>query len=357
MRTLAALLVAVGAVWAQETPRQDPPRQDPPRAEGPRQDRGTDFWANLLKDRLKLNDDQAAKLKEVLSKDAEERAKMDEARTAKINEFLDEEQKKQYEEMRRNPFGGGRGFQGFGRGGQGGQGGQPGGGLGAMAGRFGQVQVDDLKRDLGLTDEQVEKIRPIVDDFNSRGQKRWEELRESGFRGFNWQEELQKIQDMVKEAGEKLKPHLTEEQKGKYDQMIESRMSWVRMAQGFGGMRGGTPTPGGPPPRMSPEERVRRVMEALKVENENERKAVTDLVTEIVRAQAALEEQSRAIRDKLQAMVKNSELSSDAIEDALKEVRKDRRQKEKELAGLQKELSESVNNRQEVELILQGILK
>lgn len=342
MRTMAALLAVAGLAWA-----QDPPRQD----------RGTDFWVNMLKDRLKLTEEQAGQVREVLRKDAEERQKMDDARTSKVNELLTEEQKKLYEEMRRNPFGGGgRGFGGFGQGG-GQPGGGPGGGLGAMAGRFGQVQMEDLKRELELTDEQAGKIQPIVDDFNAKGQKRAEELRESGFRNLNIQEELQRAQDLVKEAGEKLKPHLTDAQKEKYDRLVEGRMQWVRMAQGFLGARGGGAPPGGGPPRMSPEERVKRVMEALKVEKEDDRKAISDLVTEIVKVQAALEEQNKAVREKLQAMSKNSELSSDAIEDALKTVRQERRQKEKELAGLQKELSEAVNNRQEVELILHGILK
>jgi hypothetical protein len=362
-----AWVATAGMAWAQEAPKEEAPKQDIPRAEAPRPDRGADFWVNLLKDRLKLNEEQAAKVKEIVAKDSEERAKADEARNAKIAEVLDEEQKKQFEELRRNPLGNlGRMLQGLGRGGAPGGGPPPGGGpgagpggggLGAMAGRLGQVNVDDLKRELDLTDEQMGKIRPLVDEFNEKARKRWEELREGNFRNFNWQEELQKIQEMVKEAGDKLKPHLTPEQKEKYDQLVETRLQWVRMAQGFAGARGGTPTPGGAAPRPSPEERLRRVMEALKIENENERKAVSDLVAEIIRAQAALEDQNKAVQEKLQVMSKNSELSSEAIEDALKEVRKDRRQKEKELAGLQKELSEAVNNRQEVELILQGILK
>ncbi len=352
MRTTAALLLAAVAAWGQEAPGQDSQRA--------LQERGIEFWVNLLKNRLNLTEEQTAKVREVIAKDSEERAKADEARNAKIAELLDEDQKRRFEEMRRNPFGNvSRMLQGFGRGGgQGGQpGGQPGGGFGAMAGRFGQVQVEDLKRELGLTDEQTEKIRPIVDEFNEKGRKRFEELREGGFRNFNWGEELQRVQDLVKEAGEKLKPHLTAEQKEKYDQLVESRMQWVRMAQGFLGARGGTPTPGGPPPRLDPEERARRVVEALKIDNESELKAISDLVRQIAGLQAALEEQARAVRDKLQSVARNAELSDEAIEDALREIRRDRRQKERELAELQKQLSESVSNRQEVELILHGILK
>ena len=362
MRTLMAVVAMAGMAWAQETPKEEAPKPaEPPRAEAPRQDRGTDFWVNLLKDRLKLNEDQAAKVKEIIAKDSEERAKADDARNAKIAEVLDEEQKKQFEEMRKNPLGNlGRLLQGGGRGGAPGGappgGGPGGGGLGAMAGRLGQVQAEDLQRELNLTEEQMGKVRPLVDEFNEKGRKRWEELREGNFRNFNWQEELNRIQDLVKEAGEKLKPHLTPEQKEKYDQLVETRMQWVRMAQGFAG-GGRTPAPGAAPARVSPEERARKAMEALKIENEAERKAVSDLVLEIARAQAALEDLNRAVLDRLQAVAKNSELSSEAIEDALKAARKDRREKERELSGLQKQLSEAVNNRQEVELILQGLLK
>jgi hypothetical protein len=350
MRTLMAVVAMAGMAWAQETPKP---------AEAPRQDRGTDFWVNLLKDRLKLNEDQAAKVKEIVAKDSEERAKADDARNAKIAEVLDEEQKKQFEEMRKNPLGNlGRLLQGGGRGGAPGGappgGGPGGGGLGAMAGRLGQVQAEDLQRELNLTEEQMGKVRPLVDEFNEKGRKRWEELREGNFRNFNWQEELNRIQDLVKEAGEKLKPHLTPEQKEKYDQLVETRMQWVRMAQGFAGGRGAAPAA---PARVSPEDRAVKAMEALKIENEAERKAVSDLVLEIARAQAALEDLNKAVLDRLQAVAKNSELSSEAIEDALKAARKDRREKERELSGLQKQLSEAVNNRQEVELILQGLLK
>src|SRR5882672_12559858 len=62
--------------------------------------RGQEFLVNRLKDRLKLTDDQTAKVKEILAKDGEDRTKLDDARTEKINALLNDEQKKQYEELR-----------------------------------------------------------------------------------------------------------------------------------------------------------------------------------------------------------------------------------------------------------------
>ncbi len=364
MRTMAALLVAMGMGWAQETPPAEAPGQETPRAEPSRQDRATGFWTNMLRDRLQLSEDQTARIREIISKDAEERAKKDEERGAKIREVLNDEQKRMFDDLQRNPFGGGRGLQGAGRG-QGpapGPGQAPGQGFrgfgqgGGMQGRFGQVQVEDLQRELELTEEQVGKLRPIVEEFNTKGQRRWEELRENGFRGFNWQEELKRVEDLVKEAGDQVKPHLTEEQKGKYDQLVESRMSWLRLAQGFMGNRGGTPTPRASR-RGNPEERAGRVVEALKIQDEKDRQAIAALVAEVFKLQAELDDMARAARERLEGMSKNAELSDSALEDAMKEIRLERRQKERELAGLQKELSESVSNRQELELLIQGVLR
>src|SRR5256885_12983036 len=96
MRVLMALVLMASPVLAQQD------------------NRGTDFMVNRLKDRLKLSDDQAAKVKEILTKDAEERTKADDARAEKISALLDADQKKLYEEMRANQRGGGnRGGQQF----------------------------------------------------------------------------------------------------------------------------------------------------------------------------------------------------------------------------------------------------
>lgn len=308
------------------------------------QDRGTDRMVQRLKERLKLTDEQAAKVKEILVKDTEDRTKMDDARTEKIAALLDADQKKLYEEMRSNQRGG------FGGGGNQFQFGGGGGGFGRG---MGQLNVEDLKRQLNLTDEQVEKIKPLYEEFNATVQKRVEELRTQGFQGLNWAEELQKGQENIKGLAEKVKAHLTDEQKTKLDGIMEQMTGWMRMVPN---LLNQNRTPSGPA-RPSVEDRVRAVMAALKIEKEDERAAIADLVAKIVRAQVDLEDFTKSSREKLAEAAKNRDLSDAAIDDRIKESQGDRLRREKDLAALQKQLSEVVTNRQELELMAQGILK
>jgi hypothetical protein len=320
MRVLLALALMASPVLAQDN-------------------RATDFMVQRLKERLKLSDDQAAKVREIYAKDGEERGKLDDARSEKINALLDAEQKKAYEEMRANQRGfAGRQFGGAGR---------PGGPMGA-------VNLDDAKRELGLSDEQVEKIKPLYDEFNATLQKRQEELRDKGWQGLNFGEEMQKYQDNLKALAEKVKTHLTDEQKTKLDGLVERATVMMRFLPGAlnPGGRGGAA-----PPRPSAEERTKTVVAALKIEKDDERSVVADLVLKIVKAQYELEDFTKSSREKLSEASRNRELSDAAVEDRIKEAQEDRRKREKEIAGLQKQLAEVTTNRQELELMAQGILK
>lgn len=311
------------------------------------QDRATDFVVQRLKDRLKLSDEQTTKVKEILAKDAEDRTKMDDARTERINAILDAEQKKQYEEYRATQRAGRGGFQ-FG-GGAGGGGNPFGAGRG---GAMGTVYLDDLTRELALAAEQQEKIKPLYDEFNANVQKRADELREKGLQGFNFAEEMSKYTDNIRALADKVKVHLTEEQKTKYEGLVERSTGWMRMFQFQ--RPGGTPSV---PSRPSVEEKVRAVVAALRIEKDDERSAIADLITRIVKAQYDLEDFLKSSRDKLADAAKNRELSDAAIEDRIREAQDERRRREKDLVALQKQLSEVVTNRQELELMGQGILK
>lgn len=296
--------------------------------------RGQEFMVNRLKDRLKLTDEQTAKVKEILTKDGEERTKMDEARTEKINALLNDEQKKQYEELRARGNRGGGQFQ------FGGAGGRP----------MGSVNIDDVKRELSLTDEQAEKIKPLYDEFNANVQKRASELAEKGFQGLNFAEEMQKYQDSLKALADKVKVHLTDEQKTKLDALVERATGMMRMIPNLMNR-------GGPPPRPSAEDKAARAVAALKIEKDDEKTAITDLVTKIVKAQYDLEDFTKTSRDRMSEAAKNHDLSDAAVEDRIKESQEDRRKREKDIAALQKQLAEVVTNRQELELMAQGILK
>jgi len=303
------------------------------------QDRATEFMVQRLKDRLKLSDDQATKVKEILVKDGEDRAKMDDARTEKISALLDADQKKLYEEYRANQRAGRGNFQ------FGGGGGQFGGG------RMGQLNVEDLKRQLSLTDEQTEKIKPLYDEFNANAQKRMEELREKGFQGLNWQDEMQKGQENMKALAEKVKTHLTDEQKTKMDGIMEQMTGWMRMVPNLLNRTASAP------PRPSVEDRVKSAIAALRIEKDDERSAIADLLSKLVKAQYELEDFVKASREKLAEASKNRDLSDAAVEDRIREAQDDRLKRERSIAGLQKQLSEVLTNRQELELMAQGILK
>ena len=319
----------------------------------PRQDRGLEFRVNALKQRLSLTDEQTAKVREIYQKDAEETQKLEDARAAKVKEILTDTQKTQYDEVLRSFRGGGaQGGQRFQFGGQGGGGGfQFGGGRG-----MGQFSIEDLKRELSLTDEQVTKIQPIVEEFTASATKRMEELRQGGFQGLDWMGELTKFQDQIKGLGEKIKAHLNDDQKTKMDGLMDRATGWMRSIPNLGALGNlrGTATAGS---RLSVDERVRRAMEALKIEKEVERQAVSDLVTKVVKAQDALEDYVKSSREPLQTAGRNAELSDQALEDKLTEQRNERRRLEKALSELQGQLADVVTHRQEIELVLLGILK
>ena len=297
------------------------------------QDRGTEFRVNQLKSQLGLSDEQTAKVKEIFDQDTE-----------KIRALLTDEQKTKFDELRQ-------------RGGQGG-GNRQGGFQGLGGGRAfgGGMQLDNLKQELQLTDEQAEKIKPIVDEFQAQTQKRMEELRANGFQGLDWQAELAKGQETMKAFSEKVKAHLTDEQKTKADALMERATGWMRMIPGVvqrfqGAAASSTPT------RASAEERVKKALDALKIEKDDERAAVKELIEKAIKAQDALDDYLKSSRDSLGAAAGNKDLSNEALEDKLSEQRKERRRLEKDLKDAQDALADVVSARQELELVRQGVLR
>lgn len=273
------------------------------------ENRGIEMMVNRMKEQLKLTDDQATKIKEVLIQAEKER-------NDKVKALLNEEQQKAFDEMQRNPWGGG--------------GRQGGGGRGGM---FGNFSAEQLKEPLGLTDEQLPKIKEVIDAWSADLQKK---MRDGGF---DWRNGWQSV---LTELGDKIKEHLTPEQKEKFDKWAEERM------RGFGGGQGR-----GERQRPSPEDRAKRVMENLKSEDAE----LTNLVIAVLKARDASEDFDREYRDKIRELSRSTDLSEEAIEQRLQELRDQRKKFEKELSSARVALAEKVTFKQEVSLVEQGVLR
>lgn len=327
MRTLAVVILMAGAAWAQSDPQERAKR----RADG-------------LKNRLELSDEQTEKVTEAYAKEEEGRQKLEEERVAKVKEALSDDQKTQYDELRNRFSGGNRGRGGFGGGRGGFRGGFGGFNMGAM--------IDGLKDQLSLTDDQLSKIRPIVEEAGDKIRKRFEDLRGGG--GGDWRSALQEVRADMEKVNEQIKEHLNEEQKAQYAELVESRMRF------FGGRSGnrerGTATVSRRSRRPSVEDRVARAIEALEIKNEEERAAIAGLIKQVVKAIYALQDYEGETRQTLTDVSRNEELSDDAVKDRLKERRSGRKELEKKLKSLRGDLKEVVTYRQELVLVVRDIL-
>src|SRR5688572_19759469 len=218
--------------WGGGFQNQDPERQAEQRTR----------W---LKEQLNLTDEQSQKATDIYKQSREAEQKVETDRQAKLREILTDDQKKKYDEILaaqnrpRTPLSG--------------------------LERMMDGWADTLKKELSLDDATAEKVKPIIEDFRKKIQERGEKFRTESVQGVNWPEEMQKFQDGAKEAGEKIKEHLTPEQKEKFDKLVERMQGFGR-----GGFGGGRDERRGPP---SPEERTTTIMESLKVADSDEQKA------------------------------------------------------------------------------------
>jgi Spy/CpxP family protein refolding chaperone len=225
-----------------------------------------------------------------------------------------------------------------------GPGGRPPGSRGGMGGesRWLGMALDELGRELNLTEEQREKIKKIVDQTRESVQKRLEAARASG----DWQTLRGEFEKIPAEVQDKVKAELTTEQKEKFAKTIEEHRS--RWEGRFGGGGGGF---------GSPEQRVNRAMEALKIANAQEAEAVKSLVARVVKLQADLSEFDRKARDKYGELLKTDGISDATLEERLKAFRAERKTLDEQLQKVRDELGKVLSPRQEIELIRQGLTR
>ena len=278
-----------------------------------------------LKTQLGLTDEQVQKATEIFKQAREAEQKVETDRQAKVREMLTDDQKKKYDEMIANQ----NRAQG------------PLGWLDRTMSAFG----DRLKKDLSLDDATHEKVKANIEEFRKKIQERGEKIRQSGER-IDWTAEMQSYQEGAKETGEKIKAHLSAEQKEKFDKIVEDMQR--NRGPGGGGERRGPPTP---------EERVGRVMESLKIAEATEAAAVKAAVLKVFEAEHAMGEFDREARGKLDEIRKDSALTDEQVNTKLNEVRTGRLEKDKAFKAAQAALREIISARQELELIQQRVLR
>jgi Spy/CpxP family protein refolding chaperone len=289
-----------------------------------------DRMSQMLKQSLQLSDDQTAKVKDIMKKQTED-----------IRGVLNDDQKKRYDDMSRMMGGFGRGRD-RGQGAPGQDRGNDRGGPPWGGGRSSWLPpTDELKTQLGLTDEQVSKINAIRDAAREEGRNFFRNRPEGGDPRQAFEEFQQKSRESTTQ---KIREVLTDEQKPKFDEAIKNYQGQQEREREDRA-------------RTRAEERLNRVMEDLKFANATEADAVKPLVQKVLDLVQKLEAFQREGRTKLDTASRNKELSEEAVGDTLKAIRDGVKEIEKELSAARKELLDVVNNRQELELIRHGALK
>jgi Spy/CpxP family protein refolding chaperone len=225
------------------------------------------------------------------------------------------------------PPGGG---PGFGRGG------------GMMIGRLLGGSLDDLQKELNLTPEQRTKIEGVLQEGQETIRQRMEAARTSG----DWQSIRGEFEKVFADGTEKVKATLTPEQQEKFTKYVESARGRME-AFGRGGDRG----------RGSPEQRVTRAMESLKIADAAEADAIKALIAKIVKLQDDARTHERTAQDKASELLKSDGMADDALEARIKDLRAQRKAVDDQLLQAQEELQKVVTIRQEVELFRQGIIR
>lgn len=364
--TAAALGLFAGGAWAQDnggTPPaggEQPPAGANPPPPSPA-DGVSDFMVNALKERLGLSDAQTEQVRGFLKEATEQTSAIRKAQEEKISGILTDEQKPKFEEVRQMLERGGRMMGGGGPGGPGGPGGRGGGGPFGM-GRFFDQAVEDMKNEVGLSEEQVKQAKTIFDEAQQNGQKMFEEMRGQGFGGFDMNKIRETFESQWNDVKTKLGGILTDEQKPKFEAYAKQREEMINgfMSRfGMGGRRGGDgggDGGGGRTPEERMQRRTQRALEALALDSEEEQ-VVEPILKQILEAQVALDQKNRENAEAIQNALKDEDLTSEGIGPAVEKARAERDELEKKISGLQPQLRELLTPKQEAAMVAQGVLR
>jgi hypothetical protein len=227
--------------------------------------------------------------------------------------------------------------------GPGGPGGR--GGRGGPGGRF-RLPIDEYKKELNLSDEQVKKLEDINDEMIEDFRKGQKEMQESG--DFDPTKIREKMQEGRKKIREKISGILNDEQKQKFADMMKKEDE--RMARG---------------PRFGPDpERMKKTLyEQAEKEltlSPDEKAAVMPLVQKLLDVRAEVRTAGEKRREDFKQYVRKADGSTDAqkaeIAAKLAEYRKAVESDKKRVKDAEQALREVLTVDNEAKLVGIGVL-
>lgn len=206
--------------------------------------------------------------------------------------------------------------------------------------RGGFGNTDQLKEQLGLSDEQIEKFNGMREEMRNK----MRELREGGG-GFD----RSMFQEMREKMTAKVKEILTPEQLEKYNKLQEGRRG--RMGQRGQGAEGRGRRGGRNNPAMVRENAVK----ALGLEGDAAA-VVLPVLDSVLTAQNEAREALRTLRESMREKA-SGDVTSDELTTLLKSFRDTREESKAKVQKAQTELRELLTLHQEFQLVALGILE
>lgn len=215
------------------------------------------------------------------------------------------------------------------------------GGMGERWGGRMNDQLEQLKEQLGLDDEQVKRLEELTTPMRDGLFDEMRRLREGGGE-FNWEDMRERMRGFRDQLNETIGSVLTDEQKKKFEEML------ANPDRGRRGRRGRDPE----------RDRQRRLDDAKKalIMTPEEEEVLVPMIEAVVNAQNTLRSSNDTQRREFTEFLRSG-LPTEAITARLTEFREQRGEAETVLETARASLQEVLTLEQEAKLVALGILR